>query len=84
MLLLIEKDVLNQHLKPYQSKNVCIYEILSHFKMMIKLFKIQIQKYTIMFPYFKKCIFLQSPLLAGKKRNCKDSFYVHPYFLMER
>lgn len=43
MLSLIEKDVLNQPLKPYQSKNVCIYEILSHFRMMIKWLKIQTQ-----------------------------------------
>lgn len=46
MLSLIEKDVLNQPLKPYQSKNVCIYEILSHFRMMTKWLKIQIQKDT--------------------------------------
>lgn len=46
MLSLIEKDVLNQPLKPYQPKNVCIYEILSHFRMMIKWLKIQTQKDT--------------------------------------
>jgi len=37
ILSMTEKDVLNQHLKPYQSKNVCIYEILSHFRMIINL-----------------------------------------------